>query len=124
MSFRKTGKFLHNSEGEAGEDAFATMVARVLRGRFKERPASIKIVARWTGASERTVKNWFSGHCAPRGHFFRSLVLNCPEMLDAFLLSVGGGDRLASAKLMEVQRVLKEALAQIEVLTTGTSDAP
>lgn len=123
MSFHKTGKFLHRSGGD-GEDAFAAMVSMVLRGRFEDRPASIKVVARWTGASERTVKNWFSGHCAPRGHFFRSLVLNCPEMLDAFLLSVGGGDRLAFAKLMEVQRVLKETLAQIEVLTTGTSDAP
>lgn len=124
MSFRKTGKFLHKSEGEAGEDAFAAMVATVLHGRFEERPASIKVVARWTGASERTVKNWFSGHCAPRGHFFRSLVLNCPEMLDAFLLSVGGGDRLAAAKLMEVQRVLREALALIEALTAGTGAAP
>ena len=124
MSFQKTGKFLHKSKGAAGEKAFAVMVATVLRGRFGDRPAAIKIVARWTGASERTVKNWFGGHCAPRGHFFQILVLNCPEMLDAFLLSVGGGDRLAFAKLMAAQRALKDALVLIEALTAGKSDSP
>lgn len=124
MSFQKTGNFLRGASGGSGEEAFATMVASVLRGQFGDRPAAIKVVARWTGANERTVKNWFGGHCAPRGHFFRSLVLHCPEMLDAFLLSVGSGDRLTSAKLMEAQRVLREALALVETLTSEVTGTP
>ena len=124
MSFQKTGNLLQGASSGSGEEAFAAMVASVLRGRFGDRPAAIKVVARWTGANERTVKNWFGGHCAPRGHFFRSLVLHCPEMLDAFLISVGARDRLASVKLMEAQRVLREALTLVETLTSdviGTS---
>ena len=45
-------------------------------------------------------------------------------MLDAFLLSVGGGDRLAFAKLMAAQRALKDALVLVKALTAGTSDSP
>ena len=70
-------------------------------------------VARWTGARERTVKNWFAGSCAPKGDHFRDLVRHCPEMLDAFLVSVDRQDHLALAKVVQVEAALLDALAAI-----------
>ncbi|MCJ2013136.1 hypothetical protein [Methylobacterium sp. J-076] len=113
MSFPKTGKFLRGED----EVSFAAMVSTVLRGAPGERPASVKQVARWTGAGERTVKNWFSGTCAPRGHHFRSLVQHCPEMLEAFLASVGRRDRIAFARVEEARERLREALAVLDSMT-------
>lgn len=110
MSFPKTGKFLQDSD----EVSFAAMVSVVLRGTLGDRPASIKQVARWTGAGERTVKNWFSGTYAPRGHHFRGLVRNCPEMLDAFLASIGRRDHLAFARVEEARERLRQALAVLD----------
>ena len=80
------------------------------------RPSAVKLVARWTGARERTVKNWFAGSCAPKGDHFRELVRHCPEMLDAFLMSVDRQDHLALAKVVQVEAALLEALAAIAKL--------
>ena len=110
MSFPKTGKL------SPGEGSFAVMVSSVLKGALGDRPASIKLVARWTGAGERTVKNWFAGRYAPRGHHFRDIVRHCPEMLDAFLASAGRGDRVAFGKVVEAREALREALDVLERL--------
>ena len=112
MSFPKTGKYLPGDD----EISFAAMVSTVLRGALGDRPASVKQVARWTGAGERTVKNWFSGSCAPRGHHFRGLVRNCPEMLEAFLNSAGRADRLAFSRIEEARQGLRQALAVLDLM--------
>ncbi|MCP1557496.1 UNVERIFIED_ORG: hypothetical protein M2438_001573 [Methylobacterium sp. SuP10 SLI 274] len=120
MSFPKKGNSLHSgSDGGAPSghaDTFAAMVSAVLRRSVGGRPSAVKLVARWTGARERTVKNWFAGSCAPKGDHFRELVRHCPEMLDAFLVSVDRQDHLAIAKLGQVEAALMEALAAIAKL--------
>lgn len=78
MSFPKKGKVLPKKLQEDG--GFAVLVARVLRRSVGERSSAIKVVARWTGATERTVKNWFSGQNGPSGDHFLELVRNCPDM--------------------------------------------
>lgn len=115
MSFPKTGNFLHRGD----EAPFVVMVSSVLRGAMGSRPASIKQVARWTGASERTVKNWFAGTCAPRGHHFLGIVRHCPEMLETFLVCAGRGDRLASAHVDEARNQLRLALSVLDALAHG-----
>lgn len=112
MSFPKTGKYFRGDD----ESSFAAMVSTVLRGALGDRPASVKQVARWTGAGERTVKNWFSGSCAPRGHHFCGLVRHCPEMLEAFLNSAGRADRLAFARIEEARQRLRQALAVLDLM--------
>ncbi|MEJ0050215.1 MAG: hypothetical protein WDN02_03195 [Methylovirgula sp.] len=63
------------------------------------------MVARWTGATERTVKNWFSGHNAPSGDYFLELVRNCPDMLDEFLAAAGQTERLSYQRPEGMTRV-------------------
>lgn len=113
MSFQNSGTSFHSARGgrNRGADDFAIMVARVLREAVGGHPSAVKRVAGWTGAGERTVKNWFAGRCAPRGEHFRELVRHCPEMLDAFLVSAGRSDRLAIAKMRLAESALREALA-------------
>ncbi|WP_375463475.1 hypothetical protein [uncultured Methylobacterium sp.] len=120
MSFSKKGNSFHGGcNGRVPPDhadTFAGMVSAVLRRSVGGRPSAVKLVARWTGAGERTVKNWFAGSCAPKGDHFRELVRHCPEMLDAFLVSVDRQDHLALAKVVQAEAVLLEALAAIAKL--------
>ncbi|MCJ2008384.1 hypothetical protein [Methylobacterium sp. J-092] len=117
MSFPKKGNSFHGgTDGNPSydhADTFAEMVSAVLRRSVGGRPSAVKLVARWTGARERTVKNWFAGSCAPKGDHFRDLVRHCPEMLDAFLVSVDRQDHLALAKVIQVEAALLDALAAI-----------
>ncbi|MCJ2039720.1 hypothetical protein MKK55_12310 [Methylobacterium sp. J-059] len=117
MSFPKKGNSFHGGTDQNlspdHADTFAEMVSAVLRRSVGGRPSAVKLVARWTGARERTVKNWFAGSCAPKGDHFRDLVRHCPEMLDAFLVSVDRQDHLALAKVIQVEAALLDALAAI-----------
>jgi hypothetical protein len=71
----KTGKFLPKGELRvSSEFTYAAAVALALRDALGDSHRAIKIVMRWTGASERTVKNWFAGTRGPRGEHLISLV--------------------------------------------------
>lgn len=67
MSFPKMGKSFPRSGPEGGSDssnddhAFAMKIASALKSELKDRNSRAKLVAGWTGANERTVKNWILG---------------------------------------------------------------
>ncbi|WP_245223341.1 hypothetical protein [Ruegeria sp. HKCCE4148] len=70
MSFPKKGKFFpkENKYNEVGRQqtsgCFADEVASALKRSLGDSRAGVKTVAVWTGANEKTVKNWFSGNYA------------------------------------------------------------
>jgi hypothetical protein len=72
-SFPKKGKSFPKRGGDGGSNfslddhAFAMKVASALRSELEDRNSRTKLVAGWTGANERTVKNWMSGRYAPSG---------------------------------------------------------
>lgn len=47
-----------------------------LRNELGESRRSIKTVLGWTGACERTAKNWLLGNCGPSGHHLVQLAEN------------------------------------------------
>lgn len=112
MSFPKKGKILPKQYRADG--SFAVLVARVLRRSVGERSSAIKIVARWTGAGERTVKNWFSGQNGPSGDYFLELVRNCPDMLDEFLAAAGQTERLSGINIRRARLALVSALLNLD----------
>ena len=120
MSFPKKGNSFHGGgkgrvpPGHA--KTFAGMVSTVLQESVGGRPSAVKLVARWTGAGERTVKNWFAGSCAPKGDHFRELVRHCPEMLDAFLQSAGRHDQVVLVRIGQIETALREALEAVAKL--------
>jgi hypothetical protein len=70
-SFPKKGKSFPKRSGGGGSDfslddhAFAMKIASALTSELKDRNSRVKLVAGWTGAHERTVKNWILGRYAP-----------------------------------------------------------
>src|SRR5947199_10180839 len=90
MSFPKKGKSFPNcSNGDGGRlDAtinFALEIAAALERTLRDRNTRIKTVAGWTGAHERTVKNWLSGRYGPCGSHLVVLIQHSAEVLNAVL---------------------------------------
>jgi hypothetical protein len=112
MSFPKTGKIMPMSRG-----AFAEMVAVSLRTSLGGTHAAIKTAAAWTGANERTVKNWFAGRSGPCGHHFVGLVIHSDVVLDGFLQLSGRRQCLAGLKILEAIEVIRRVLGTLERLT-------
>ena len=77
----------------------------------------------YTGAGERTVKNWFEGKNGPNGKNLVELVRHSDEVLEAFLLMTGRKDILAGKLLVDARETLVEMLEIIDQLQTDNSAA-
>ncbi|UGY19008.1 hypothetical protein HAP48_0017075 [Bradyrhizobium septentrionale] len=117
MSFPKKGNLFPrapNDDLAAGykvhSKVFAARVASALNEELGKTTAHVKIVAAWTGANERTVKNWFAGHYGPSGDHLVTLIRHCDAVLMAVLSMADRDQLLVGAKLEDIERRLAELL--------------
>jgi hypothetical protein len=116
-SFPKKGKSFPKGGGSSDfsldDHAFAVKIASALTSELKDRNSRAKLVAGWTGANERTVKNWFSGRYAPCGRHLVVLAQHSDHVLNAILLMADRQDRLLGEKVEDLRRKVLELAAII-----------
>lgn len=109
MSLHKKGNFFpRRSAGHAAAMMYPQAIAQALRHQFGETRNAVKTVARWTGANERTVKNWFSGKSGPSGEHLIGLAHRSSDVLEVFLLLAGREERINNTKLEAIREKLSE----------------
>ena len=114
MSFPKRGKSFpkRGSAKSSGADRngsnFALEIASALERTLQDRNTRIKTVAGWTGANERTVKNWLSGLYGPCGAHLVVLVQHSDEVLNAILSMAGRQDLIVAQKVADLDRHVVE----------------
>jgi hypothetical protein len=108
--FPKKGNFFP----VGGTRRYPTAVAVALRAELGESHQAVKTLMRWTGANERTVKNWLSGKNGPRGEHLIGLLHHSDKMLQT-ILQLAGRDQVAgSESLFEVRKLLAEVLKRFD----------
>jgi hypothetical protein len=95
---------------------YTTAIAQALRRGLGDTHRAVKTAMRWTGASERTVKNWFAGVNGPSGQHLLALIRNSDEVLEIFLRLAGREQTVAANKLVEARNKLTEIFALIQTL--------
>ena len=116
MSFPKKGKFFpkESEYNEVGRQqtsgCFADEVASALKRSLGDSRAGVKTVAVWTGANEKTVKNWFSGTYGPSGIHLVALARHSDEVLGTFLAMAGREDLMVAVKLVVAEEAISELL--------------
>lgn len=116
MSFPKRGKFFPKQNGSGRgdpENRFADEIAAALRRSHRDSRAGAKIVASWTGANEKTVKNWLAGRYGPSGEHLLALARHSDEVLATFLALAGRQDLMVAMKLAAAEQAIKELLAAV-----------
>ncbi len=119
MSFPKKGKSFPKNGGDGGSDsclddhAFAMRIASALSSELKDRNSRAKLVASWTGANERTVKNWIIGRYAPCGRHLVVLAQHSDQVLNAILSMADRQDLLLAPKVEDLRRKVFELAAII-----------
>src|SRR3981189_3153276 len=109
-SFPTKGKSFPKRGGDGSADfslddhAFAMKIASALTSELKDRNSRAKLVAGWTGANERAVKNWFSGRYAPCGRHLVILAQHSDRVLNAILLMADRQDRFLGGNLEDLRR--------------------
>lgn len=68
MSLQKKGKKLRNTID------YSDAIALALRADLGDTHRAVKTVMKWTGASERAVKNWLSGKSGPHGRYLIAIL--------------------------------------------------
>jgi hypothetical protein len=126
MSFPKKGKSFpksgdpNNSNGDGrvsdGAIDFALEIASALERTLRDRNTRIKTVAGWTGANERTVKNWLSGQYGPCGTHLVVLIQHSDEVLNAVLSMGRRHDLVFAQKLSDVEQRLLELTSTVKEL--------
>jgi hypothetical protein len=113
----KTGKVLPEEDARAAAGGtYAAAVALALREELGDSHRAIKVVMRWTGASERTVKNWFAGMRGPTGEHLVSLVCHSNFVFHAFLRLSGREASMVAVSLADARCKLVEILEMVDEL--------
>ena len=128
MSFPKKGKSFPERAGancsEAGGGGlrggsnFALEIASALERAVQDGNTRIKTVAGWTGANERTVKNWLSGLYGPCGAHLIVLVQHSDEVLNAILSMAGRHDLLVAQRVADLDRHMVELSLMLKELNS------
>ena len=128
MSFPKKGKFFPTKSGYADtgwpdeESDFAAAIAAALNRSLGPTRAGAKTVSAWTGANEKTVKNWFSGRYGPSGQHLVDLARHSDEVLGTFLAMAGREDLMVATKLVAAEQAITELLIAVRQLSDRAED--
>ena len=102
---------------------YCRMIAAALKKDLRNVRGATKIVMQWTGARERTAKNWLSGVKGPSGKHLVGLVRNSDAVLLGLLeLSGRTIDHPAQVALAQVK--LREAMEALERVRSPIGEAP
>ena len=123
MSFPQKGKFFpkeNGYNGTAGDPTsgdFVEEIAAALKRSLGNSRAGVKTVAAWTGANEKTVKNWFSATYGPSGAHLIALARHSDEVLSTFLTMAGREDLMVAIKLAAAEQAVEELLEAVRQLS-------
>ena len=117
MSFLKKGKILPKKGNFFPKGSYAVEISLALRQSLGNTHRAVKTLMRWTGASERTVKNWLSGSSGPSGEHLIALMHHSDEVLEAVLRLAGREQVLLAVKVFDARDKLIEALELLRAST-------
>ncbi len=114
----KTGRVFPSTGPQPGPGlSYPAAIAGALENELGDTHRAIKTAMRWTGASERTIKNWYAGTHGPSGEHLVSLIRDSDAVF-AVVLSLAGRDQAISAtKLIEAREKLLEISQLISEIT-------
>ena len=104
--FPKTGKKFPPDNCFAST-TYADLIREILRSELGSSHQAHKTLMRWTGANERTAKNWLSGSNGPSGEHLLQLMRNSDRIFE-FVLKLSHRPALLSMRrLGEVRNSLQ-----------------
>ena len=102
--------------------SYPAVIARALRTELGDSHRALKTIMLWTGVSERTAKNWFSGAVGPSGANLIELVRNSDSVYEVFFEQAGRQHAISIRKLMRSRTVIEDFLGHLDGLLAAPED--
>ena len=118
--FPKTGKRFPSGGGTP--PTYASLIAEILKAELGNSHQAQKTLMRWTGANERTAKNWLSGTNGPSGEHLLQLMRNSDRVFEFVLRLSHRPALLSNQRLAEVRNSLQvtaDLLSQVIEVQDG-----
>ena len=114
--FPKTGNnFLKRAE-RLSEADYALVISEALKAELGTGTGAAKQIQRWTGATDRTARNWLNGVVGPRGHHLLELARESDAVLLAIINMMERPELALAPDLHAVEVALAKASGAFEVL--------
>jgi hypothetical protein len=101
---------------------YAKGIAQALKTELGSTHQAVKILMRWTHASEKTAKNWLAGESGPRGEHLAALIQHSDLALNAFLAMAKRRPATVLFALPSVRTNLLEIVAMIDTCLAETEN--
>ena len=113
--FPKKGKFFPDRERRQGtEISLESVIRNALKQELSGSGRTVKTAMEWTGANERTVKNWLLARSSPNGAHLVCLMRHSQKVFQAVLKLAGRDEAIAQGQIAEARNVLAEAVSRID----------
>lgn len=122
--FPKSGSKVPGTRIRPTEADYLADIREALRGELAGTGGATKTIMRWTGASDRTARNWMSGAAGPSGYHLICLARESNAVLAAMLAMSGRPELALSADVHAVEVALAKAMGSLEVLKRQRTSRP
>jgi hypothetical protein len=112
--FPKKGKTFPIGRDALTEAEFAQVIASALKLEFGSTRNGAKMIMRWTGASQRTAKNWLSGLHAPSGLNLVLLVRESNAVFKAMMRLAERREMSLTTNLISLRRLLADTVTALD----------
>jgi hypothetical protein len=111
---KKGNSFPGGNDRENDRQNYSGMVATALRSELGNSHRATKTVMRWTGASERTVKHWFTARHGPGGRYLIVLMRESDAVFEAILTAAGRRDAFVAARVLAAHGSMVEVIGLVK----------
>lgn len=115
--FHKKGSLFHREcEGLVSASEYRKAISSALSQELGGAGRAAKETARWTGASERTAKNWISETYGPTGENLIELMRHSDTVLDVVLVLAGREEERLARRLSLARGEVAEVLSGLDAI--------
>ncbi len=112
--FPKKGNSFPRAGKRITPEEFAKAISTALREELGSSHVAAKTVMRWTGASERTAKNWLAGTHSPCGRHLILLARESDVIMATLLMLAGRELNVSALSLISLRAGLMYAVNAID----------
>ncbi|WP_106745422.1 hypothetical protein [Yoonia maritima] len=115
--FHKKGSLFHREcEGLVSASEYRKAISLALSQELGGAGRAAKETARWTGASERTAKNWISETYGPTGENLIELMRHSDTILDVVLVLAGRHEERLARRFTSARDEVAEVLRSLDAI--------
>ena len=122
MLHKKGDSFHRDCRGRVFASEYRRAISDALTQELGGAGSAAKVAMRWTGASERTAKNWISGSYGPTAEHLIELMRHSDTVLSVVLELAGRKEAMTTERLKRIKEELADVLTTLDLICAAEDE--